>query len=196
MLWMSGWAGEFRDPRNGRTFTSEDDVFDYYFASFSNFGIEYIASAIDWFFMGEFYNLTYSQGASLFEDNNPADGLCRDFVSSLVQEKLDTIRDPQQIERVSLCDWSKENASVFQASIGSLLMGELAESEHSVTVVGLVTDPSASSWKDQYKAILIVDSDDNAVPEDDGSKDRPDDSVMLASRKARPNAVTVYPDSL
>lgn len=193
MLWMSGWAGEFRDPRNGRTFTSEDDVFDYYFASFSNFGIEYIASAIDWFFMGEFYNLTYSQGASLFEDNNPADGLCRDFVSSLVQEKLDTIRDPQQIERLSLCDWSKENASVFQASIGSLLMGELAESEHSVTVVGLVTDPSASSWKDQYKAILIVDSDDNAVPEDDGSKDRPDDSVMLASRKARPNAVTVYP---
>jgi len=193
LLWMSGWAKEFADPRTGRTFSSEDDVFDYYFASFSNFGVEYIASAVDWFFMGEYYNLTYSQGASLYDDNNPADGLYRDFVSSLAQERINLIMDPQQIERLSLCDWTKEHASVFQASIGSLLGDELAESEHSVTVVGFITDPSASSWKDLYKAILIVDSDNDVMPEDEESEDRPDDAVMLAVRKARPNSVTVYP---
>lgn len=193
LLWMSGWAKEFADPRTGRTFTSEDDVFDYYFASFTNHGVEYITSAVDWFFMGEYYNLTYSQGASLYEDNNPADGLCRDFVSSLAQERIDMIRDPQQIERLFLCDWTRENASVFQASIGGLLGDELGESEHSVTVVGIITDPSASSWKDLYKAILIVDSDNDVAPEDEGSEERPDDAVMLASRKARPNSVTVYP---
>ena len=193
MLWMAGWAKEFADPRTGRFFTSEDDVFDYYFASFSNYGIEYIGSAVDWFFMGEFYNLTYSQGASLFEDNNPADGLCRDFVSSLAQERIDLISDPQQIERLSFCDWTKDNASVFQASIGSLLMGELAESEHSVTVAGFIADPSASSWKDRYKAVLIADSDDDVSPANEGTKDRPDDAAMLAARKACPNAVTVYP---
>lgn len=193
MLWMSGWAKEFADPRTGRSFTSEDDVFDYYFTSFSNFGIEYIGSAVDWFFMGEFYNLTYSQGASLFEDNNPADGLCRDFVSSLAQERIDLISDPQQIERLSFCDWTTENASVFQASIGSLLMDELAESEHSVTVAGFIIDPSASSWKDRYKAVLIADSDDDVTPADEGNRNHPDEAAMLAARKACPNAVTVYP---
>ena len=72
-------------------------------------------------------------------------------------------------------------------------MGELAESEHSVTVAGFITDPSASSWKDRYKAVLIADSDDDVTPADEGNRNHPDEAAMLAARKACPNAVTVYP---
>ena len=62
MLWMSGWAGNYANPQNGRPFTSEDEVFDYYWSRFTNLGVGNIPGAVDWFFMGEFYNLTYSRG--------------------------------------------------------------------------------------------------------------------------------------
>ena len=192
MLWISGWAKEIVNPRSGEPFASEDDLFDYYFSKFTNDGLEYINSGIDWFFTGSFYELTYSHAATLLEDD-PGDGLRRDTVSALIQERIDLIRDPRRIESMLHCDWTGEEPSVFEGSIGSLLEGELLNSEHAVTVLGVITDPSADTVKTRFKAILIADSDDDAVPEDAGSEDRPEDAFLLAARKARPNALRVYP---
>lgn len=192
MLWISGWAKGIVNPRSGEPFASEDDLFDYYFSKFTNDGLEYINSGIDWFFTGSFYELTYSHAATLLEDG-PGDGLRRDTVSALIQERINLIRDPRQIETLLHCDWSRAEPSVFEGSIGSLLEGELLDSEHAVTVLGVITDPSADSPEARYKAILLADSDDNAVPEDAGSEDRPTDAFLLAARKARPNAIRVFP---
>ena len=193
ILWMSGWAGEYTSPRSGKPFASEDEVFDYYFSKFTNLGIDNIAGAVDWFFMGEFYNLTYSRGAELHA-SDPADGLRKDFISSRIQERLNLLRNPQQMEALEqYCDWTKDGASVFEANIGSLFMGEAEESEHAVTVAGIITDPAAASWEDRYQAILIIDSDDDASPTEAERPEEPGDAEMLASRASRPNAVTVYP---
>ena len=206
MLWNSGWAKNYVNPQTGNKFASEDEVFAYYFSKFSNFGVGNIAGAVDWFFMGEYYNLTYSQGATLIKDNDPLDGLDKQFVSSLVQTRTNLPDDAGMIRILELCDWTKEDASVFQANIGSVLDDELAESEHAVSVVGIITDPSASSIKDYYQAILIVDSDNDATPTDAERAEEAshshtdeygytvyDETFLRESRRTRKNSVTVYP---
>ena len=154
ILWNSGWAKQCINPITGSKFASEDEVFAYYYSRFSNYGVGNIAGAIDWFFMGEFYNLTYSQEASLKTDD-PNDGRKKEFVSSLIQTRYYLPDDAAMIRILEMCDWTKEGASVFQANIGTLLDGGLYASEHAVTIVGIITDPNASSIKDYYKAIYI-----------------------------------------
>ena len=209
MLWNSGWAKNCTKPLSSTNskFASEDEVFAYYYSRFSNYGVGNIAGAVDWFFMGEFYNLTYSQEASLKTDNDKNDGRKKEFVSSLIQTRYYLPDDAAMIRILEMCDWTKEGASVFQANIGTLLDGGLYASEHAVTIVGIITDPNASSIKDYYKAILIVDSDNDATPtaeqkaaEQDNITGYDEDGLPIfkedflkESRKARPNSVTVYP---
>ena len=208
MLWNSGWAKNYVNPLSptNSKFASEDEVFAYYYSKFSNFGVGNIAGAVDWFFMGEFYNPTVSQEASLNTNNDPEDGLDKTLVSSLIQTRYNLIDDAGLIKMLELCDWTKEDASVFQGNIGTLLDGELVASEHAVTIVGIITDPNASSIGEYYKAILIVDSDNDATPSDaeraqEASHSHEDEygeliydaDFLLNCRKARPNSMTVYP---
>ncbi len=189
MLWISGWANNAVNPDTGNCFASEDEVFDFYCDSFSNGGGD-IASAIDWFIMGEYYLMSYSSGnASCINDGH--NGFIPEFLSSFVHEHSDLVAEPAAIEELMKCDWDNQSPRVFQASIGELFSGELFKSEHSLTCVGIIADPEAQSFKDMYKAILLIDSDNDAYPYASDPED-PSVEEMKALRKERPDSVTVY----
>jgi len=195
MLWMTGWAEGFSDPHTGADFSSEDDVFQYFNVKFSNYGNDHVASAVDWFFMGEFYNPPYvNHSARLIPEAMSAeDGVLKSFVSSFMQEHFDLIRYPQQIGQLLFCDWSLEEGGVFEAGIGKLDAGEPIQSEHSVTAAGVITDPNAKSPEEQFKAIILIDSDNSASPEYDGETvEDPALEYKEEKKRNRPNTMTVY----
>ena len=217
MLWMSGWADVLtsdgvKNPRTGQPFQSEDDIFEYYNVNFSDNGCD-SDRAIDWFFMGEFFLSGASNGAHTM--NASAGGFKKTFVSSVAQTQHDLIENPSEIEsllRVAADD--PADRSVFEVSVGSLDAGELSSPLHAMTGIGLITDPSKNSLAEKYKAIIIIDSDNDASPSDKERAERdrimskyegtepfsPESDAVTAeliqykeSRKEiRPNSYTVY----
>ena len=160
MLWMSGWADELINPRTGQPFKSEDDIFEYYNVSFSDQGGD-SDRGIDWFFMGEFFLKGSTNGPHTMHD--PSGGLQPSFVSTIAQKQYDLVEKPSDIERmlrVGAAD--PANRSVFEVSTGSLDAGELSDPLHAMTGIGLITDPDADSIAEKYKAIILIDSDNDA----------------------------------
>ena len=201
ILWVSGWAPRLVNPLTGSPFSSEDDVFEYFNASFSDAGSE-TASGIDWFFMGEYFLLSYGGDARLLKVNNPDDGLMKDFVSTLVQEGI-TLAEPSSghpelIDELLRLGPSAERPVVFEAGIGPLTMGVVKASSHSVTIAGIIVDPSAKELADRFKAIGIIDSDNDGVPSTAMGKGSPtygygpSVEVKNADKEVRPNTVTFY----
>ena len=162
MLWISGWADGIVNPRTGVPFESEDDIFKYYNVSFSDEGSN-TDRGIDWFFMGEFFVSGAANSAYTFDEHSG--GLFRSFVSSNAQKQYDLVENPADIEsmlRVASAD--PADRSVFEVSVGDLSAGELSSPLHSVTGIGLITDPDAADIADRYKAIVLIDSDNDAAP--------------------------------
>ena len=193
MLWMAGWAEEVVNPDSDAPFTSEDEVFAYFNDNFSDQGAE-VSAGINWFFTGEFYNPGYTGAkASLLRPKDPENGLMKEFASMQVQEKLDLIENPADIARLADCDWTSETPAVFQASIGGLTEGKVNRSQHSVTVAGVVMDAVADQLKDIFKSILIIDSDNDAVPSEEAQAiGNPTKEQKNADKAARPNSVSLY----
>jgi hypothetical protein len=93
MLWMSGWVPRLVNPDTGSIFTSEDDVFAYYYDHFSNGGSD-VSAGIDWFFIGEYYASPDHGGSAILVDPANSDNGLRkmacniDFVHRLPVEHL------------------------------------------------------------------------------------------------------------
>lgn len=192
MLWISGWTKGLTNPKTGLPFESEDDVFAYFTNSFSDNGSD-VDRGIDWFFMGEYYVSGVSRHASLKDADDASQGLMKGFVSSLAQKKYDLAASPEDISVLERFDQSCDSPAVFQGSIGPLSEGVLVSSMHSVTLAGIVTDPSAEELKDKYKAVIIIDSDNDAVPNEKAiDHDHPSAEQKLLERSQRPNSYTVY----
>ncbi|MBQ9007143.1 MAG: hypothetical protein IJ092_12355, partial [Atopobiaceae bacterium] len=201
ILWTTGWAPQLKNPKTGETFSSEDDVFEYFNSSFSDAGSE-AKSGIDWFFMGEYFLVSYGGDAHLFKPRNPADGLMKDFVSTRAQENIilaePSTGRPELIEELLRMGPYATRPAMFEASIGSLNEGVVNASSHSVTAVGLIVDPNATELAKRFKAIAFADSDNDAVPSaamgkgSDGYGYGPSVEVKNADKEARPNSVTFY----
>ena len=190
MLWMSGWAPQLVNPDTGSLFTSEDDVFAYYYDHFSNGGSD-VSAGIDWFFMGEYYASPDHGGSAILVDPaNSDNGLRKEFVSTFVQDHYDLTVDPTGIDVLMDCDWDSASPAVFQASLGSLMLGEIAISEHSVTCAGFIIDPQADSWQNRYKALIIINSDNDGIPSID--PDTSSREERRADKESRPNSITVF----
>ena len=160
MLWISGWAKGLTNPITGQPFKSEDDIFEYYNVSFSDQGGD-SDRGIDWFFMGEFCLKGFSNGSHTMHD--PSGGLMTSFVSSVAQRQYDLVENPSDIERMlRVYDPDPADRSVFQVTPGSLDAGELSTPLHAITGIGLITDPEAGSMEEKYKAIVLIDSDNDA----------------------------------
>ena len=212
MLWLSGWADGITNPETGQPFSSEDDIFEYYNANFTDKGCN-TDRAIDWFFMGEYFLSGDSHGAVLMDDT--AGGFKKTFVSSVAQTQYDLIENPSDIEnllRVAADD--PADRSVFEVSVGSVGEDGLSGSQHAVTGIGLITDPDKSDIAEKYKAIILIDSDNDASPSDEerarrdaiiskfeGTEPFSDESNAVSSelvqykesrKEIRPNSYTVY----
>lgn len=214
IMWLSGWAARMTDPRTnpeiGFASESEDEVFDYISSRFFDTGGD-IDAAIDWFFMGEHFSTNMKFPASLLgEDEN--DGRLKTIVSSNFQKKYDLAEDPAAIEQLCRISPSSNERAVFAGNIGSLDSdGNLDQSGHAITIIGIIMDPAAESMADRYKAIILADSDNDASPteaeiaEDEelfpvpAEDEEPDPAIVsarrahrLLSQKGRPNSYTVY----
>ena len=220
ILWLSGWAkrvndGGSYDPSTGKAFTSEDDIFDFYTSRFNDVGNN-SDRAIDWFFMGQFFVNGIAPHAGLLEGPLKTDGLLRPFVSSAAQQQYNLVKHPEEIRQImrTASDLPGDPAprAVFQASIGSLDDNLLTTPLHSLTAAGLITDPAAAAAAEEqgadgsaidpgdiYKAIILIDSDNDGEPTDadraekDATRPKSEkDKYKSAHRKTRPNSYTVY----
>ena len=193
MLWMSGWTKGLTDPRTGSAFTSEDSVFEYFNDSFSDRGCD-AAKGVDWFFMGGYAADWSSMHPALLQnDPSPKDGLLKSFVSTLAVKGYDLTSDASQIAQLEKTDMNSTSPAVFQGSIGTLMDNVLQISEHSITVAGAVIDPNAETPSERYKAIIIIDSDNDGSP--DPAQEETENLTIEqknAYKEARPNSCTVY----
>ena len=57
--------------------------------------------------------------------------------------------------------------SVFEITTGSVDAGELTGPLHSITGIGLITDPAKDDLAEKYKAIILVDSDNDGSISDE-----------------------------
>ena len=212
MLWISGWAEGLTNPITGQPFKSEDDIFEYYNVSFSDQGGD-SDRGIDWFFMGEFCLKGFSNGSHTMHD--PSGGLMKSFVSSVAQRQYDLVENPSDIERMlRVYDPDPADRSVFQITPGSLDAGELSTPLHAITGIGLITDPEVGSMEEKYKAIVLIDSDNDAKSSEEERAEweaimrkfegtepfsRESNKVMSeliqhmnSGKEIRPNSYTVY----
>ena len=212
LMWLSGWAGLMTDPRTDPEtgFASEDEAFDYISSRFFDTGGD-IDAAIDWFFMGEHFSTNTKLPASLLGEDKH-DGRLKTIVSSNFQKKYDLAEDPAAIEQLCRISANSNERAVFGGNIGSLDSdGNLDQSGHAITIIGVIMDPAADSMADRYKAIILADSDNDGSPteaeiaEDEAlfpapAEDEDADPAMVSARRAhrltsqkqRPNSYTVY----
>ena len=148
--------------------------------------------------MGEFYETPDASRtggiAGLLDFASPEDGLMKDFFSSNLVTEYDLITETDDIEALEHCGNKGSDATDFVASIGPLgWEGELSIPLHDVSAIGVITDPNAGGIEESMKAILIVDSDNDAKPsEADGVGEDLTLELRDAAKEARPNSVTVY----
>ncbi len=193
MLMISGWTGGHNDQRTGSPFDSEDEIFTFFNDRITNRGCDSIP-ALGWFFMGEFApDWESSHPAMLTGEEDPSDGIIKNFVVTVAAHEYDLIADTSGISELERLDMASSDPAVFECSTGSLLDGCLLKSMHAMTAVGIITDPEAKSIGDRYKAIILADSDNDGFPDesvtdpDSVPADRQD-----ADKKACPNTYTVY----
>ena len=162
MLWISGWM-EHLDYAGSQPFSSEDEIFRLFNSRFSDRRGD-VDRALDWFFMGEFFVTGTKKSAALL---NPQaeDGFLKGFVSSLAQNHYDLTECPGDIVhllKIGSADESQTmGQSVFQGALGFLLGGQLTDSIHSVMIAGVIIDPQEDLLQDQWKAVIIIDSDND-----------------------------------
>ena len=194
MLWISGWANGYVNPRTGQPYASEDEIFSFFNDSFSNRGGE-VDRGIDWFFTGEYFLSGANGGADLLNKKNPEYGYKKDFVSSLAQKEYVLYKNPSHISVLENLDRESPSPSVCQAEIGSFTGdGAIYGAGHSVTVAGVMIDPEKNLFTERYRAIAIIDSDNDAfLTPQEAQIENPTVEQKLAGKAARPNSVTFYP---
>lgn len=186
ILWSSGWAQRYTNPKTGSSFASEDELFTYVSDYFMNAGGE-VTIGLDWFFDGVYLADGISGSPWIESDEDRA------FAPELLAEKLyhkyDLIADPSQISILET--YVSGDPVAFGASVGHLLNGIAEGSEHALTAVGIIMDPEEDSLSERYQAILLADSDNDAHP--DAGADIVSDAERIEDRSRRPNSYTVYP---
>ena len=198
VLWLSGWAQEYGSPVTGKPFASEDEVFDYYIRSFSDSGGE-TSEGIKWFFNGTYFISGSGTHTSPINGTDPTNGLQKDFVASKVTENYDTVDSPEALSHLLDIDQSCENACAVGLSIDTAANILEKGSGHAVTAGGVIYDPNEQQEAEKYKAIIIIDSDNDA---DSGTDVENTDfeftdinaeyKKQLEQRSAYPNSMSVY----
>ena len=208
MLWVSGWPKYFDSyPEGAVPFSSEDDLFRLFNDRFSDEGSD-TDRGIDWVITGEYYVSGGNNAASL---TIPAadDGYRKTVVSSLLQSQYDLTENAFFIEellKAAPAEGTPQGQAVFQGSIGALDLGELCGSLHAISIYGVIIDPQAVNDEERYKAIIIVDSDNDGDPSEDDvaavaavtADDEETQDALKREKKAeikagRPNSYTFYP---
>lgn len=167
-LWLSGWTGYL--DKGSRFYGSEDELFCMFNDYFSDNGGPF-DRGVDWFFMGEYFAGGVKTSAFLYEPS-AEHGHRRSFVSTMIQTNYKLTQDASYIENLlkeapSAANSTGKAGSVFGGSVGGMSEDTYLDSAHAVTIAGVITDPAAESVKDRYKAIIIIDSDNNAVPSEE-----------------------------
>lgn len=191
VLWLSDWGRHYSDPQTGEPFTSEDSLFEYYTKNFINKGGE-TDQAIDWFFMGVFFVSGAGSHSSPIDQQDKRVGVEKGFVSTLAQTNYDLIKAPEDISKLLDLDRQSDSAGAFGVGVGDVYGNEPGASTHAIAASGIIYDPNETALKDKYKAIILIDSDNDGEPGDYDNFEEVPDSVRMDSKTSRPNSYTVY----
>ena len=192
ILWLTGWAQNYSDPLTGKPFTSEDDIFELYSKSFVDKGAE-TNNGLEWFFDNLFFQSGAGNHTFPLNQNNTALGVEKDFVASKVCNVYDVTEDPSALSHLLDLDMQSENACGFGLSVGGHEADRIGMSEHALTAEGIIYDPEEQDPASRYKAIIIIDSDNDSDGEFEIDPDEaPDREKIMGCKTARPNSYTVY----
>ena len=202
MLWLSGWTEYLDEAEEGAPeFSSEDEIFAVFEDRFTSKGAD-TDRGIDWFFMGEFFASGMGHTANVIVPQ-AQDGYLKSFVSSQAQKQYDLIGDPSEIGVITkvgpVQPGEGSGQSVFECSIGRMVENEFLGSEHAVTLAGLIIDPHENDEAEKYKAVIIIDSDNDAIPDENelaqvrSADEESQQEVRKRLTQERPNSYTVYP---
>jgi hypothetical protein len=189
MLWTSGYAQEAVNPFTGENFKSEDEVMDYCRKVFTDEAGD-PAGVFDYLFEGV-YPYMGEEGISLPRDENAnyggllpeVDAGCG-FIEQLCDDKgndsdiLSELNDLSDVSAGAWLRWFNVDENAY------------ADGAHWLTIAGLTKDDTEADFRNKYKGIILADSDNTPVREDDYSSDSPEDRAKLAA--AQPNIYTFY----
>ena len=192
ILWLTDWAQNYSDPLTGKAFTSEDDLFDLYTESFINKGAVTDAG-IEWFFNNLFFMSGAGNHTFPLNQDNPALGVEKGFVASRIIDVYDVTNDSSAISKLLDLDRESENACGAGLAIGNASDENIEMSTHALTAEGIIYDPNEQDLASRYKAIILIDSDNDADAEFELDTEAPLDREKIHDCKsARPNSYTVY----
>ena len=192
VLWLTGWAQQYADPLTGNSMNSEDDVFELFRKGFINRGGE-TNKGFDWFFDGIFFVSGSGKHSFPINQQNPALGVEKSFVASEVCDVYDVTKAPSDISKLLNLDRESDDPRGFGLSIGGTFDDYLGMSSHAVTAEGIIYDPEEEDLANRYKAVIIIDSDNDADAEYELDPEEELDTERLCNYKAaRPNSYTVY----
>lgn len=142
------------------------------------------AAAIRWLFDAAYeYQKTYG-AAKMIDGVSAADGLLREICADVLLTWTPVGTD---IEQIRILEGLQEKTIGVQ--IRALDEdGNVSASAHYVTAVGVVIDTAAASVADQFKALIIADSDNNAIP----TNAKAQDEQKTQDKILRPNSYTAY----
>lgn len=157
-LWMTGWGEHMTNPLSGRSFTSEDDIFQYFVKSFYDGGNN-MDFGLQWIFDGvsRSENPPGFGWAHLKRDPSRSDALLPRYSARDLITVTDVAGDYTEISALdSLTEGAPVNLSLEFCSRGSD-----EGTTHAVTAVGLIADLSAKTPEDRYRYILLANSDNS-----------------------------------
>ena len=194
MLWSSGYAQDAINPRTNSFFKNTDEVFDYFRHNFTNYGGRPLGG-INWFLYGNYtdqYDVDrYGQeaGWSALKKIHDEGGLLPSAKNvytmnggRYVPEVLDNLTLNNKIGAIRVRKY------YFDTESNKYLF----ETQHWVTVVGIITDEKATNPKEKYKAIIIADSDNDMVCPSNNPPTVNSDEQRAALAAKAPNTYTVY----
>lgn len=192
VLWLTGWAQQYADPLTGNSMNSEDDVFELFRKGFINKGGE-TNKGFDWFFDGIFFVSGSGKHSFPINQQDPALGVEKSFVASEVCDVYDVTKAPSDISKLLNLDRESDDPCGFGLSIGGTFDDYLGMPEHAVTAEGIIYDPEEEDLANRYKAVIIIDSDNDADAEYElDPEEEPDTERLCNYKAARPNSYTVY----
>ncbi len=178
MLWATNWGANMTNPLTHQSFTSEDDLMQYFIQSFSD-GCNNMDYGLQWIFNGV-SRAEKPPGfgwAQLKRDHNETDAFFPQYsaLNLITQTAVD-----YSAGNISALDSLTKGAAVtvsLQFCSESIGYGD----SHAVTAMGVIVDPAAKGSDTYYKYILLANSDDCV----EGYEGTPADQ--------RPNRIDCYP---
>ena len=165
MLQYSGWGSKAVDPLTGSCFVSEDELFEYFAASFSG-GRGNVAQALRWFSDGHYSLKTNDKEVASLLAGADTKGLLSSVYQKSFLKEYDLWENPDYLRDI-LDGMKNKNAVSLEIRFVQRYSGKETV-RHSITVFGYIIDRQS----DAVEMLIVADSDDSVTEEGEKAENR------------------------